>query len=62
MTPSKDLNDHDLLIRIDERQEHLIEQFKDHLSKHLLFKMAVYGSVLSAISAVIVSVIVAVVK
>lgn len=43
------MNDHDLLIRIDEKLDELKRQFDVHLQHHFRYKIATWGIVLAAI-------------
>ena len=49
------INDHDLLIRIDERTEHLEEGFNNHLHSHFKINIMAWAAALAAISALIIA-------
>ena len=46
------MTDHDLLIRIDERTEVLVEAFKEHMAHHFAFKLAAFSALVGSIFAI----------
>lgn len=51
----QEMSDHDLLIRIDERVDHLHRCLKDHLKKHWVFSMAAVSGIISLVTGIIVA-------
>ena len=48
------MTDHDLLVRIDERQQELLRDFNNHLSHHWKITILCLGTALSAIASLLV--------
>lgn len=53
---SDDMSDHDLLIRIDERQDSMNDKLDEHLKQHFLVRIAAYGAFFTAVGAVVAAV------
>lgn len=51
------MNDHDLLVRIDERVEKLDDCLRNHLSKHWAISLAVIGATLMGLAALLINIL-----
>ena len=51
------MNDHDLLIRIDERVQKIDKCLGNHLQSHIKINIMAWGAALSAIAALIVALV-----